>query len=569
MRVLAVKHIDNLPSFANFAQKGTRMICVDKLYLELGTRVVLRDISFVIADGEKIGLVGHNGAGKTSLLKILAGLIAPDRGKLQVSGRRASKISYVPQYLSLDNNQSEMDVLSYMLEGRGLLTLLKQLHDIEQHMEETKDPDAINDLIEQHQNIQQQYFDLEGYVAEDRVIEILSGIGLNWVDLDQAVSSLSGGQKSRLAIARILFEDSDVLLLDEPTNHMDAEAVDWLGRYLAKSAQTVIAVSHLATFLDQFVERILYLERQTSTVESFSGNFSQMILSRQNRRITTERDRLKTAVRIRKLKEYIRTVPLSKSGIKHSREKELERLESTMPTLVTEREIMVRFSPRVTLTKNAISASNLTKSFGDHRVLSGVSLIVEPHDRLGIVGVNGAGKTTLLRILAGATKPDSGRVDKHSRIELGWYEQEQEGLHEELSVLEEAKLASAGMSEQQIRATLAHFLLADKVQQTVSTLSRGERNRLVMCKLMLTRPNLLLLDEPTNHLDRPTQVRLKAALADYVGSIIIVSHDLEFLEGIGVEWVLHLPQGKLVPLSRFISEGVANERLFTPTQTGR
>mgnify|MGYP001616303945 CR=1 FL=1 len=253
----------------------------------------------------------------------------------------------------------------------------------------------------------------------------------------------------------------------------------------------------------------------------------------------------------------------------HSREKELARLQASMPIQPKEREATMHFNPRVKLTKDAISGSDLTKSFGSHRVLCSVSLNVGSHDRLGIVGVNGAGKTTLLRILAGATKQDSGAVNKHPRLDLGWYEQEQEGLHEQLSVLEEAKLVGAGMSEQQIRATLAHFLLADKVQQTVSTLSRGERNRLVMCKLMLTRPNLLLLDEPTNHLDRPTQERLKAALVSYVGSIIIVSHDLAFLEGIGVEWVLHLPQGKLVPLSRFVSEGAVNERLFTPTQTGR
>ncbi len=525
------------------------MLQVRRLTITFGERQIVRDLSFAIADGEKVGLVGDNGAGKTSIMRVIHGDLQPDSGDVLVTRRRKDSICYIPQHLSLRGIQREQDVLSFMLDGRGLREIGSRLAEIDALVKGPVGQARLEELMDERVRLEEQYLEKEGYRAEGDILDILAGVGLNGVDLDQKIVTLSGGQKSRLALARLLFQQSQSLLLDEPTNHIDEEAVGWLGDYLSTVPQSVLVISHLPAFLDRVVSRILLLD-STGELKSYPGNYSQFVSLRGRQALTQQRATAKLQAELERQRGIIRTAERqSNYKLKHAREKVVARLEKQLPRHPKTRHVKIAFSAKTPLHASAIVAQDLCKSFGEKRVLNRISVDVDAMTRLGIVGENGAGKTTLLRILAGDLQPDTGSIHRSRKLEMGWYRQELEDLEDDRSIWQEVEPLGFG-TPQQLRSALAHFLFGERrLNQKVGTLSRGERARLALCKLIVARPNFLLLDEPTNHLDQPSRARLAAALAQYQGALLVVSHDTEFLARVGVEWALELPSGRSVRLA--------------------
>jgi ATP-binding cassette subfamily F protein 3 len=525
------------------------MLQVRKLTITFGERQIVRDLSFTIADGEKVGLVGDNGVGKTSIMRVIHGDLQPDNGDVLLTRRWQDSVCYIPQHLSLRGARREQDVLSFMLDGRGLRELANRLAEIDALVKGPVGQARLEELIAERVRLGEQYLEKEGYRAEDDILNLFIGVGLSRVGLEQKVATLSGGQKSRLALARLLFQQSQLLLLDEPTNHIDEEAVGWLAEYLSAAPQSVLVISHLPAFLDRVVRRILLLDNN-GELKSYPGNYSQFVALRERRALTQQRATAKLQAELARQRGIVRTATIQSNWkLKHAREKVVARLEKQLPAQRKARHVKIAFGARAPLHGPAVLAHDVCKSFGEKRALNRVSIEVGAAARMGVIGENGAGKTTLLRILAGELPPDTGSVHRSRKLEMGWYRQELEDLTDEHSIWQEVESLGFG-TPQHLRSALAHFLFGDRrLNQQVGTLSRGERARLALCKLILSRPNFLLLDEPTNHLDQPSRARLATALAQYQGALLVVSHDAEFLAGVGIEWALHLPSGRSVRIA--------------------
>lgn len=521
------------------------MISAFNVTISFGEHTIFKEVSFTINKGNKVGLVGINGSGKTTILKILAGELMPDAGNICIS-KNVHQVSYVPQHLTLSSKQIDSTVLSFMLEGRKLLTIKKRMEELEILFNKEDNQDKSLNLLDEYFQLQDKFHAKEGYRAESDILNILDGLGIRNVQ-NEKIIHISGGQKTRLALARMLYEDSDVLLLDEPTNHIDEESIKWFTNYLAKIHKTILVVSHVQKFLDNVVNRIFLVE--DGHLKTYPGNFSKFVVLRQKEGTTSSRATEKLLAEIKRHKRFIKEAPQSKSKMKHAREKVVEKLikHSTLPVKQL-RKLKFNISVRTILRSSVLSIKAVSKTFDKKRVLDGIFFELGPTEKFGILGENGAGKTTLLRIITNELQPTKGKVTLNPKAEIGWYRQEQEGLNDKFSVLEEIKqVRDRDISIQILRSALAHFLFpSERMSQKVGTLSRGERARLALCKLMLSGSNFLLLDEPTNHLDQLSRDSLIQALAEYKGALLVVSHDQDFLRDIGVLWSLNLPKGELV-----------------------
>lgn len=526
------------------------MISARGVSYSIGARIVLSNLVISISDGEKVGLVGDNGAGKTTLLRMLAGELSPDNGELKV-GSFGQKVCYIPQFLDpyqLDQFGTS-DVLTYLLSCRGLLQVLDRKELLEKQMESGGETLDYVQIANEYQEVLEEYQSLEGYTAEGQILDILIGVGLQTIDPSTPICRLSGGQKSRVSLANLLFQRSDILLLDEPTNHLDEEAIDWLIQFLVQAKQTVLLVSHIGSLLDKVVNRVIYIDRNMGITKSYPGSYSHFLKTLTQEQELRDREKKILEIEIDKQVKFIQGASQTKATMKHERERLVDRLKEDLAQVKIASKTKtskMAFKQRKPLHQHPISVEGLIKSFGQRRLFANLTFAINPGDRLAVTGENGVGKTTLMRILAGDTKADEGTIVKAKNLRLGWYSQEQEHLGNENSVLEELKQVSGSLPERTVRSALAHFLFfADQVDQKVGTLSRGERSRLVLCKLMMSGPNLLLLDEPTNHLDRKATTNLITALKDYPGAVIVISHDMEFLHSILVNWAIKMPSGRL------------------------
>ncbi len=520
------------------------MIRVENIHYSIGTRIIFDEVSFNINKGNKIAIVGTNGSGKSTLIKILIGQITPQEGKVSQVNKGVD-IGYMPQQVTDLGELADKSVLDFMLSGRGLDELTINLAETLDKMKTANQPEKeMMALAHQYSEDFDHFLAKGGYSAESEMLEVLLGLGFSDLDLDQIVSTMSGGQKTKLTFARVLFSKPALMILDEPTNHLDEKTIAWVTDYLKDYHGTLLIISHLPRLLDEIINRLIYLDG-TGQAFIYKGNFSDFISKKAALESAQEKIQKKQAIEAEKLQAFIDRWRGRKVSQVHDREKKLARLkEELVQTKDKEAELSVHFPIKTEPIKQVLKVEAISKAFKNNQVLRNVSFQIARGERVAILGPNGAGKTTLLKILAGIMPPDSGEFNLGQKVDLGYYAQEQEILNQEHNILEEL-LAATERPQSQVRSILAHFLFpGERVYTQIKSLSLGEKSRLALAKVVVEGHNFLLLDEPTNHLDVSARQQVKEALQKYPGTILIISHDQEFLDGIGVDKVLLLPENK-------------------------
>jgi ATP-binding cassette subfamily F protein 3 len=495
-----------------------------------GGQEVLRLVNFQMNPGEHVGLVGRNGAGKTTLLRLISGVEQPDSGV--IDRPRDLRFGVLDQEVNFSGQTSVLDAA---LGAFSLLAGLEsRMRDLEHRMA-VASGEALDRLLEQYSTAQHSYEHEGGFTYHARAEAALIGLGFEREDFGKQASNLSGGEKNRLGLARLLLTEPDILLLDEPTNHLDVEATEWLEDFLSGYGSAYIIISHDRFFLDHTALRVLELER--GRVDSYKGNYSHYLVAREERRSQQQRAFEQQQELVSRTEEFIRrNLAGQKTKQAKSRRKMLERLERVEG--VTE-ERSARFKLRATIRTGdqVLVLDRLQIGFEGRALASNISLTLRRGERLGIIGANGTGKTTLLRTIVGERPKMRGNVIWGSNVNVGYYDQSLATIDERNLVADEIRsLASASVTDGEIRRYLARFLFSgDDVYKPVSVLSGGEKGRLALAKLIYSRANVLVLDEPTNHLDIAAREALEDALNDFDGTILTVSHDRYFLDRIATQ----------------------------------
>jgi ATPase subunit of ABC transporter with duplicated ATPase domains len=512
---------------------------VRDLSVEAGGLTVVEALSFTLRPGDKMGVVGRNGAGKTSMLKVLAQEALPASGAIDLKGA----LGYLRQDPRQHREDDDASGLGYILSARDLVAMSLQLEKVRIQLEE--DPSDRN--VARFTRLEDEYRRRGGYQAESEARTITAGLGLAQDRLSPRVGALSGGERRRLELARILFGGSDLLLLDEPTNHLDADAKTWLMRFLGSYKGALMVVSHDIGLLDASITRILHLDRDG--VVEYRGTYSQY---REARRLDEER---LGALAKRQGQEIhrLKTLADSMRGQTEKRARKAKTLDTRVAKLrekqvtapARERRVRFRFPEPPHCGRVVLTAEGLTKGYGGPPVFEEVSFGVERGERLLIMGLNGAGKTSLLRVLTGQTTAEGGTFRYGHGVEPGYYAQEHEGIADRVDVISHMRAAS-GAEDQVLRALLGMFGLTGAIAfQDAGTLSGGEKTKLALAQLVAGRKNFLLLDEPTNNLDPPSRTAIAEALQDWPGAMVIVSHDPGFVEALAPGRVLMMPEGDL------------------------
>jgi ATPase subunit of ABC transporter with duplicated ATPase domains len=516
------------------------MISAVDIELRAGSRLLLEHASFRIASGEKVGLVGRNGAGKTTLTRVLAGEAEPASGAVQ----RQGSIGYLPQ----DPRTGDLDqrAAARILSVRSLDVITDQLRAAERDMA-SADDDSRDRAMRRYSRLDAEFTAAGGYAAESGAARIAASLGLSDRVLQQPLGTLSGGQRRRVELARILFSDAETLLLDEPTNHLDADSIVWLRDFLRAFSGGVVVISHDVELLDQSVNRVFHLDANRAVLDIYNVGWKAYLQQRETdeRRRRRERSNAeKQAAALRDQAERMRakaTKAKAAQGMLRRADRLTDALEGARRS---DRVAKIRFPEPAACGRTPLTAQSLSKSYGSLEVFTDVDLAVDRGSRVVVLGLNGAGKTTLLRMLAGIEEPDTGAVEAGHGLLLGYYAQEHETLDPERSVLENLLSASPSLSESDGRSLLGGFLFTgDTVYQPAGTLSGGEKTRLALACLVVSSANVLLLDEPTNNLDPASREEILAALRRYPGAIVLVTHDEGAVEALAPERLILLPDG--------------------------
>ncbi len=515
----------------------------NQLTKSFGVNEVLKGINLTVQDRHRVGLVGSNGSGKSTLLKILAGKDHYDGGTLSMT--RGLRIGYHTQ---LDDLTSPLTVWQEMETCfEDTFRMEEKLREMEARMGETheSDPEGFARLSEEYTRLTDRFEEEDGYAWRSRLQGVLTGLGFTSAQYEQTVASLSGGERTRLKLGKLLLAKTDLLLLDEPTNHLDLNSMQWLEDYLRAYKGAVVVVSHDRYFLDAVCNSIA--ELSFGRIEQYEGNYTRYL-------------KLREEVMVRRMKEYtlqqkeiareeaiiaqFRAYNTEAAHIKaKSREKRLNMIER-VDKPVEEHNVYFRFHAGRGTGNDVLMCEGLSKSFGARQLFHDLNLHVRAGERIALLGANGVGKTTLLKILTGRERPDTGEVRFGSGVEVGYYDQQQEGLSPDKTVLDEVWDDFPRMEQTPIRNALAGFLFTgDDVLAPVSTLSGGERGRVLLTKLMLRQDNFLILDEPTNHLDMDSREMLETALLGFEGTILTVSHDRYFINRIADRVLVMEPDG--------------------------
>ena len=492
-----------------------------------GEKHILKQVSFHIEDHEKAAIVGINGAGKSTLLKIIIGELAADEGSVAVG--RGSSIGYLAQHQDLD---SECTIYDALLEvKRPLLQMEERIRTLELEMKSVLGQE-LEDMLEEYSRLNHT-FELEGgYACRSEITGVLKGLGFGEEEFTKSINTLSGGQKTRVSLGRLLLTKPDILLLDEPTNHLDMESISWLETYLKTYSGSVIIVAHDRYFLDRVVTKIIELDNGAGTV--FTGNYSAYSDKKAMLRDARIRAYLNQQQEIRhqeavitKLKSFNREKSIRRA---ESREKMLEKIDRLEKPVDIDDSMDIRLEPDVESGKDVLTVTGLSKSFDSQTLFTDVDFEIKRGERVAIIGSNGTGKTTLLKIINQLLPADSGEIRLGSKVHIGYYDQEHQVLHMDKTLFDEIQDTYPAMNNTQIRNTLASFLFTgDDVFKLIRDLSGGERGRVSLAKLMLSDANFLLLDEPTNHLDITSKEILESALCRYTGTVLYVSHDRYFI----------------------------------------
>ena len=507
-----------------------------------GVNAVLRDVSLTVQQGDRIGLVGVNGCGKSTLMRILAGLDAQDGG--EVSLVRGLRVGYLAQQNMVTSGETVWNELQKAYEQ--VFAMEKKLRELEDEMAHAHtDAQRFAQLSADYDRLTQRFEEADGYSWKSMVSGVLNGLGFKPAQYDQCVDSLSGGEQTRLCLARLLLQKPDLLLLDEPTNHLDMETLQWLENYLAAYKGSVLVISHDRYFLDHVCTGIVEILMGAS--EQYNGNYTRYIAQRQERfesRMRAYEIQQKEIERQQAIIARYRMFNREKSiRAAESREKALDRMEK-LEKPVDERAIRFSFEARRRTGEDVLQLTEISKSFGEKHLFHDLTLRVRAGDRVALIGPNGVGKSTLIKIIVGEEQPDTGFIRYGSNVDIGYYDQHQSTLHADKTALDEIWDRFPQMEQSNVRGALGMFLFTgDDVFKPIHTLSGGEKGRVALTALMLRKDNLLLLDEPTNHLDMDSREVLEDALTDFGGTIITVSHDRYFINRIANRIIEMQPDG--------------------------
>lgn len=507
------------------------MISIDGLAVEFGGSFLFKDISFSVNDKDRIALMGKNGAGKSTLLKIIAGKQAPSQGR--ISAPKDSIIAYLPQHLLTTDTRTIREETAQAFSS--IFEMQKEIDDINEQLSARTDYESSEyyELIERVSALNERFYAIEAVNYDAEVEKILLGLGFERQDLDKKTSELSGGWRMRIELAKILLKKPDLILLDEPTNHLDIESVQWLENFLITSAKAVIIISHDRAFVDNITTRTI--EVTMGRIYDYKVNYSQYLTLRKERREQQQKQYDDQQKEIASIQEFIERFKgtYSKTLQVQSRVKMLEKMEIIEIDEVDSSALRLKFPPSPRSGNFPVIADNLSKSYGTHKVFSDVSLTIERGQKVAFVGKNGEGKSTLVKAIMSEI-PFDGKLTIGHNTMIGYFAQNQASLLDEnLTVFQTIDDVAVGDIRNKIRDILGAFMFGgDDTTKKVKVLSGGERTRLAMVKLLLEPVNLLILDEPTNHLDMRTKDILKSALKDYDGTLILVSHDRDFLDGL-------------------------------------
>ncbi|HEY1622957.1 MAG TPA: ABC-F family ATP-binding cassette domain-containing protein [Streptosporangiaceae bacterium] len=514
------------------------MIVATDIELRAGARLLLEAASFQVAPGDRIGLVGRNGAGKTTLAKVLSSEAQPAAGSVRLSGT----VGYLPQ----DPRTGDLDTLAIdrVLSARGLDVLRAGLRQAETQMS-IAPGDA--KAIRAYGALTDQLAVLGGYAAESQAAALTASLGLPDRVLQQPLRTLSGGQRRRVELARILFGDSGTMLLDEPTNHLDADSVSWLRDHLKNYRGGLVVISHDVDLLGDVVNKVFYLDANRTVLDIYNLGWKAYLAQRETDERRRKRERVnagRQASALMAQADKMRAKATKAQAAKNMQRRAERMLAGVEQERQGDRVAKLRFPTPAPCGRTPLQAEGLSKSYGSLEVFTDVNVAVDRGSRVVILGLNGAGKTTLLRLLAGVEVPDTGKVTAGHGLKLGYYAQEHETLETERSVLEHMRTAAPDLIDSEHRKVLGSFLFSgDDVEKPAGVLSGGEKTRLALALLVVSGANVLLLDEPTNNLDPASREEILAALRGFKGSIVLVTHDEGAVEALSPERVIVLPDG--------------------------
>ena len=514
------------------------MISVQNLELRAGARLLMEDVTFRVDKGDKIGLVGRNGAGKTTMTKVLAGLALPAEGTVTRSG----SIGYLPQDPKVDDmTQLARDRI---LSARGLDGVARKMRQAQEDMA-SEDESIRTKGMRRYDRLEAEFIAGGGYAAESEAAVITSNLDLPERVLAQPLETLSGGQRRRVELARILFSAADTMLLDEPTNHLDADSILWLREFLKNFSGGLLVISHDVELMELVVNRVFYLDANRCVIDQYNMRWKNYLSQREQDEHRRKRERANAQKKAQALMEQANKMR-AKATKAVAAQQMIKRAERMMRGLEDERQTdkvaAIRFPEPAPCGKTPLSAQSLSKSYGSLEIFTDVDLAIDRGSRVVVLGLNGAGKTTLLRMLAGNTAPDTGEVVYGHGAKIGYFAQEHEILDGERTVLENMKSAAPDLDDTRVRTILGSFLFSGgDVEKPAGVLSGGEKTRLSLATLVASSANILLLDEPTNNLDPASRKEILNALKAYKGAIVMVSHDEGAVEALNPERVLLLP----------------------------
>lgn len=527
---------------------------IQNLTMSFGLQTIYDNVSFQINENDKVGIVGVNGAGKSTLFNLILGKLNPDEGKIIIKNN--INIGYLPQVITDEIPNDDITVFDYLLLGRPIEELKNKLTNLYEKIATIEDQKELNHYLKEITKVEDKLTYYDEYNAESTLLKIITGMNIDDKLLDLKLKNISGGQKSKIAFARLLYSKPEIMLLDEPTNHLDIDTKDYIISYLKKYHGMILVISHDIEFLNEVTTKTLYVDKIKHNVEIYNGNYQKYLKIKEERDLAKKRLFEKQQKEEEKIKtiisKYIRGNE-KKANIAKDRIKKLERLQSEKVTIEKENKY-AKFKMKINYPSYTIPLACQNLTFGyteDNLLYENLNFDLTRGEKLLVVGENGIGKTTLLKLIMNYLTPLEGKIIIGKKTNIAYYAQEHEILDSNKTILE--NFNSFGLPEYELRKVLGSFLFSgNEINKRISVLSPGERSRVALAKISLSGANTLLLDEPTNHLDPMTQMIIADTFSDYEGTMLVVSHNLDFVDNLNINRMLLLPSGKITYYDRDI-----------------